>query len=411
MSRSTLCNNKLGEVLEVVTLLAQTAAGDDYIFRGEPECYERVSSGLYRQYQNIEADNFDIEVVQAEVLDEAKKYTRETNEFRILTELQHYGGQTNLIDFTTDCSVALFFACDGSPTEDGRVVFLKKSGPISRYITQPRDPANRVTAQKSVLVRPPKGFIEPERVVEIKRTLKRPILDYLRTSHGISSEAIYNDLHGFIRGQGIHKSAYTKFYEGRTSQLRREYYHAIGQYTQALELDSQLSAAYNNRGNCYYDTGNIELAIQDFDQALAIDPRHAAAYSNRGNAYKHKGNLDRAIQDYDLSLELDPVDTGTYYNRANAYRDKGDLARAIQDYSKAIEMSRDRSVGYVYYSRGIAWLRLAEWEKARSDLADALRTGMALARALASLGYEGVADFEHKSAVKLPRDIANMLAD
>ena len=122
MSRSALCNDKLDEVLGVIALLAQTVAGDDYIFRGEPQCYERVSSSLYRRYQNIEADDFDIEIVQSEILDEAKKYTRETDDFGILTQLQHYGGQTNLIDFTEDCFIALFFACVGSPAEDGRVV-------------------------------------------------------------------------------------------------------------------------------------------------------------------------------------------------------------------------------------------------------------------------------------------------
>ena len=172
-----------------------------------------------------------------------------------------------------------------------------------------------------------------------------------------------------------------------------------------------MSRAYINRGNCYYDTGNIDLAIRDFDQALAIDPNYASAYSNRGTAYKHRGNLDRAIRDYDRSLELDPGDADTYYNRANAYRDKCDLGRAIQDYNKAIGMNKNPSVGDVYYSRGIAWLRLAEWEKARSDFADARNLGISLAKALPSVGYEDVADFEHKNAVKLPRGIASMLAD
>lgn len=411
MNKSTLSNDKLEEVLELLALLAKTAAEDDYIFRGEPECYERVSSSLYRRHQNIEAASLDIETVQAEMLNEVKKYTGETDDFGILTQLQHFGGETNLIDFTVDWLIALFFACGGSPAKDGRIVFLRTSDPISGFITQPRVPANRVTAQKSLLVRPPNGYVEPERVVVVKQSLKRPILNYLRTNHGISSETIFNDLHGFIMGQRNHKSAYARFEEGLNFQQGRKYNRAIEQYTQALELDSQLTAAYIGRGNSYYETDEIDLAIQDFDQVLAIDPLHAAAYSNRGNAYKQKGNLDRAIQDYDRSLELDPSDADTYYNRANAYRDKGDLNRAIQDYGKAIEMKKDPSVGYVYSSRGIAWLRLSEWGKARSDLADARRTGIALARALPSLGYDGVADFEHKSAVKLPRDIANMLAD
>ena len=57
---------------------------------------------------------------------------------------------------------------------------------------------------------------------------------------------------------------------------------------------------------------------------------------------------------------------------------------------------------------GYAWLK---WERARSDLADARHAGIVLAKALPSLGYEGVADFEHKNAVRLPRDIAKMLTD
>ena len=43
------------------------------------------------------------------------KNMNESVDFEILTELQHYGGKTNLIDFTTDYLIALFFACDGSP--------------------------------------------------------------------------------------------------------------------------------------------------------------------------------------------------------------------------------------------------------------------------------------------------------
>ena len=143
MSRRGSSNDTLGAVLRVVESLAHTASGEDYIFRGEPECYERVCSSLYRQYQNIEADSFNIEIVQGEILQEAKKYTHETDDLGILTQIQHYGGQTNLIDFTYDILIALFFACLGSPTENGRVVFLKKSGPTSKYITQPKDPMNR----------------------------------------------------------------------------------------------------------------------------------------------------------------------------------------------------------------------------------------------------------------------------
>ena len=142
---------------------------------------------------------------------------------------------------------------------------------------------------------------------------------------------------------------------------------------------------------------------------MELDPRHADAYSNRGNAYKRKGEPVRAIQDYNRSLELDPRSSETYYNRGNAHTDLGDPALAVQDYSKALEMSEGEMALYARYSRGIAWLRLGEWEKARSDLAITGNVGLNLATAFRSLGYADITAFEQENDVKLPEDIAAML--
>ena len=403
-------NDKVDQVLDLIRLLARNAASGDFIFRGEPKCHDKVSSSLYRQYRHIGADHFNLEIVQQEILKVAKKYTQENDEFEILTQLQHYGGKTNLIDFATDCLIALFFACDSLPDEDGRVILLQKLGSMSRYIKEPRAPTNRVIAQKSIFVSPPGGFVEPHSMVLIPHGLKGPALEYLRTLHGITSETIYNDLHGFIRVQEIHESVYARFYEGRTFQIEGDYQRAIERYSQTIALYPQLVAAYNNRGNCLYHTGQVDLAIRDYDRALELDPRHAEAYSNRGNAYKNKGNLVRAVQDHSRSLELDPQSAETHYNRGNAYTDLGDLASGIQDYSRVLELSQDSTAIYAYYRRGIAWLRLGEWEKARSDLTAVENVGINLTTAFHSIGYTGVADFEQKHDVRLPEDIAALLA-
>ena len=84
-------SDSLSEVLEIIHEIAEKSADGDCIYRGEPECYEKVSSSLYREY-GVESEHFDIEAVQKEVLNEAKKYTPETDEFEILTQLQHFGG-------------------------------------------------------------------------------------------------------------------------------------------------------------------------------------------------------------------------------------------------------------------------------------------------------------------------------
>ena len=116
-----------------------------FIYRGEPECYPEVSSSLWRKYTECHYDkayhsydDFDIESVQKEIVAATKEHIptlannrvtipissiqtdhksrvtvaqsagvtwrmlEEQRDFEILTDIQHYGGETNLIDFTHD---------------------------------------------------------------------------------------------------------------------------------------------------------------------------------------------------------------------------------------------------------------------------------------------------------------------
>ena len=283
----------LERVLQILKEIAEKSADGDYLYRGEPKHYCRVSSSLYRECAGIDAEHFDIEVVQREVLETAKEFIGQIDDCELLTQLQHYGYSTNLIDFTTSYLIALFFACDGKPRRNGRVILLKKS---YKSLLKPSSPANRVIAQKSIFVRPPKGIVEPDKVISIPRDLKEPILHYLRKCHDTRPATIYNDLHGFIKYSGVHRSAYLEFYAGLTNQDRGEYGKAIERYSNALALNPQLPAVYNNRGNARGNSGDIDNAIRDFDKAIELAPNSGEIFNNRGNAYSDQGEYDRAIQ-------------------------------------------------------------------------------------------------------------------
>ena len=220
---------ELDRILELIGRIAETTADGDYIYRGEPQHYERVSSSLWRECRKeIESEEFDVGIIQKQMLEAAKDYTHEKDEFEILTELQHYGGHTNLIDFTTDNHIALFFACDGSSDKPGRIILLEQTQEMKDYINSPRNPQNRIIAQKSVFVRPPQGFLEPRQyeIIAIPPSLKESMLDYLQKQHGISTQTVYNDLHGFIRDQSIHLKTYIEVYKGEmqpsSEVLRRD---------------------------------------------------------------------------------------------------------------------------------------------------------------------------------------------
>ncbi len=211
----------------ILRKIEEKADTGEYLYRGKPKHFQddpycgKVSSNFYRIFLddgnfNVETEHFDIEELQIAILSTSEQFSRKPiSEFERLSEIQHYGGKTNLIDFSKDYLIALFMACDGSPDEDGRII-LQEKVLMEPYIEEPYEPINRVIAQKSVFVRHPDGFIQPNEddIINIQSKLKQPMLIHLRNFHDISVETIYNDIHGFVKDQSNHMQFYKTIYEG-----------------------------------------------------------------------------------------------------------------------------------------------------------------------------------------------------
>ena len=104
-------------------------------------------------------------------------------------------------------------------------------------------------------------------------------------------------------------------------------------YNQAIKLDPNLAAAYNNRGDALARQGRLRPRHRRFRPrhqdlaAVRCSPTTTAAWS----AYQQK-DYDRAIADFNTAIKLDPKNVQAYDNRGNAYADKGDRDRALADY-------------------------------------------------------------------------------
>ena len=359
-------NEYLDDVLQIISKLARKAAVADYIYRGEPERYEQISSSFYRALPVKLPAGFNVDNIQASALEDARRFTFESDDLAILTELQHYGGKTNLIDFTADYHIALFFACDGRHTQDGRVIFLERNGNMKSHIHEPHSPVNRVIAQKSVFVRPPSGYIEVDQddIVIIPSSLKFPILEHLRKAHGIYDETVYNDLHGFIRYAETHQDAFRHLLTAHTNLMNSDYRSAIYSLTKSLDL-KPTSLAYSNRGEAYINVGEYDDAIADYDRIIAIDPNDAAAYNNRGTAKVHKGDYEGAISDCDRAITIDPNNAAAYDNRGVAKLSIGDYDGAIDDCNRAIAI--DPNYAAAYNNRGTAKAHKGDHDSAIDD--------------------------------------------
>ena len=384
---------ELDKVLEKINQIVKKSATGDYIYRGEPAHYKeppycgRVTSGIYRQDLDIGAEHFNIEVTQQQILTEAREYIPdEMGDFELLATLQHYGDKTNLIDFTTDYLVALFFACDGEPEKPGRVILLQRhpeSDAEPYEVKKPPRTIRRAEAQKSIFVRAEKGFVEPDKVVCIPGKLKAALLDYLRKHHDISTKTIYNDLHGFIEKRRLHRRVYTEFYKGcnfqrradaaKTNKERQKLCEdAIAHYTKAIDLKPDLTQAYNHRGLAYADIDDFDAAIEDYSKAIDLESGNAAVYyNNRGLTYLNKGDFDAAIEDLKTAINL--IDFAGFY-----------------------------------YNRGQVWLHLKAWEQAKADLTTAKDMGIDIVASFHNV-FGSIEAFEAKLGVNLPEDITALL--
>ena len=416
MNNQSNIQNELNRILEKINEIVEKSAEGDYIYRGEAEYFEKISSSLYREYPHAEGERFDIERDQAAILDEAKEYTSESDPIKILTELQHFGGKTNLIDFTEDYLIALFFACNGSHEKPGRVILQKRESE-NYEIEEAPNTIKRAEYQKSVFVQSPDGFIEPEIEVDIPIDLKFPMLEYLRKYHRISAERIYNDLHGFIR-----RSASTEFLKGLTCQAKGDkarsnkekqecYEDTINHYTEALKLKPNYIELYNNRGNAYRDIGEYDLAIQDYDEIIKRQPDFIEVRVNRGLAYFDKGERDLAFQDYNAVIEQNPEFVRAYLNRGAAYDKEGKHDKAIEDYTKAIQ--RKPNYPEAYYNRGFAQDRKNERNLAIEDYTKAIQLNPRFTKAYRDRGiaYDKRGDFgeaiaDYTKAIELEPDDA-----
>ena len=400
----------LSRVLEKIAEIANSSATGDYIYRGEPKCYDEVSSNLYREYKDdIEADHFNIKVVQNEILKEAQEYTtHKMDDLEILTELQHHGGKTNLIDFTTDYLVALFFACNKKPHKPGRVILVQRQSEAYEVVKSPKTIA-RAGVQKSIFVQAPNGVVTPDTVLCIPADLKGDILTYLRKHHDISTQTIYNDLQGFIENLSSHKSAYTEFYKGFTCQERgdsvqnqakkQKWYHdAIGHYTESIDLNPDHANTYNNRGNAYRSKGEFDRAIRDYNTAIDLSPQLPEAYNNRGIAYAAKSEFDTAIQDCNTAITLNLQYTNAYNNRGAAYASKGEFDTAIQDYNTAITLNPQYAEAY--YNRGAAYASKGEFDTAIQDYNTAITLNSNYAEAYNNRGNAYADNSEFDRAIQ-----------
>ncbi len=183
----------------------------------------------------------------------------------------------------------------------------------------------------------------------------------------------------------------------------RSFDQKVAFFQRALEEDPTYSDVYHAWGTVLSDNDKIDEAIAKYGEAIKYNPAYARAFRNRALAYRRKGEFQRAIDDFARAGKLDPkADTFFQIGYTLEFLPVFDAALAVKAYDQAINLDvtypwalnnrcyvkailgdasaiadcdmalRQMQNFETYDSRGFAYLKLKQFDKAIADYNTAL---------------------------------------
>ncbi|MEG3906557.1 tetratricopeptide repeat protein, partial [Microcoleus sp. w2-18aC4] len=160
---------------------------------------------------------------------------------------------------------------------------------------------------------------------------------------------------------------------------------AIAAYRQAIQIDPNFAAAYENLGGALFLQGKPDEAIAAYRQAIQIDPNFAEAYKNLGGGLFLQGKLDEEIATYHQAIKVNPQWVWAYNKLGNALSYQGKLDEAIVAYRQAIQI--DSNYAEAYNNLGNALFNQGQPQEAIAAYRQAIQIDPNDAEAYKNLGW------------------------
>ena len=152
---------------------------------------------------------------------------------------------------------------------------------------------------------------------------------------------------------------------------QEDWYHAVREYEEAVELKPDFVRAYNNLGNIYTLLGDYEKAVGYYNRVIQLRPDLAQGYSNLGNALYRQGMLDKAISYLKKALMIRPDLVEAHNNLGVVLLRRGRTEEAIGHYREALVYKPADVTARVNLSNAL--IRQGKVAEARKLLETALR--------------------------------------
>ena len=125
------------------------------------------------------------------------------------------------------------------------------------------------------------------------------------------------------------------YYRGLSYEKKREWDHAIADFTAAVHREPQSTLALAERGISYGHQNKTDRALRDFDEIIRLKPNDALAYALRADSLQLTKQWDAAVEAATIAIRLDPRLADAHYALGRAYTGKQEYEKAATEFSEA----------------------------------------------------------------------------
>ncbi|MEJ2125412.1 MAG: tetratricopeptide repeat protein, partial [Alphaproteobacteria bacterium] len=175
----------------------------------------------------------------------------------------------------------------------------------------------------------------------------------------------------------------------------RLYKAALKDYKHAISLMPTNAAPYNGRAKTQSMLGHPYAGLRYITRAIALNGKYTAAYRSRAQLYQHLELSDNALADYERLIGFAPKDPTLYIGRGNVYLKEGKGRSAFRDFSKALDLDPENPAALM--GRGAAQVSRQLYDAALQDLNQAIALDPKLAEAYVyrATAYLRLGDKDH----------------
>lgn len=175
---------------------------------------------------------------------------------------------------------------------------------------------------------------------------------------------------------------------------------ALNEVSIMIVSDTANATLYNVRAALNTQLYNFADAARDYDKIIALQPKNVYAYQSRAQLrLEHLNNTEGALQDWTRVVALDSLNPSAWYSRGALYQTMQQFEEARRDYTQCLRTGIGENAT-VLTQRGFCAMKLKQSSDAMNDFNAAISiTDSATKRSIAAFDaffYRGSLHFQRR---------------